>query len=313
LEIACAQCGRDGSPADEFCAWCGATLRAAAGGRAVGGERKQATVLFADIVGSTHLIANLDAEEAMGRLRPVLAAMAQAVRRFDGAIIRSLGDGLKAAFGAPRAQEGHALLACKAALAMQEAVAALPSAPPIRVGLHSGEVVAGELDTGSAIEHETVGVTVHLASRIEQLAEPGGICLSRACRQLVLAYCDTAPLGLRSVKGFDVPIEVHRLIGLKPTLASAQFHGTRLTPFLGREHEFAVLQRALAAAEQAIRASSASPPSRAWAKAGCASSSPNGAAGAASTCSRRGRPSTGTRRRCSPCWRCCAHSSASHR
>jgi hypothetical protein len=91
---------------------------------------------------------------------------------------------------------------------------------------------------------------VHLASRIEQLAEPGGICLSRACRQLVLAYCDTAPLGLRSVKGFDVPIEVHRLIGLKPALASAQFHGTRLTPFLGREHEFAVLQRALAAAEQ---------------------------------------------------------------
>jgi adenylate cyclase len=143
-----------------------------------GGERKQATILFADIVGSTDLIAGLDAEDAMRKLRPSMAAMAEAVRRFDGWIVRSLGDGLKAAFGAPRAQEGHALNACKAALAMQEAISRLDSAPRIRVGLHSGEVVAGDIDVGSAVEQEAVGMTVHLASRIEELTEPGDICMS---------------------------------------------------------------------------------------------------------------------------------------
>lgn len=250
LEIVCVQCGHGASPADEFCSWCGATMRVSPGRSGPGGERKQATVLFADIVGSTHMIASLDAEEAMGRLRPVLAAMAQAVRRFDGTIIRSLGDGLKASFGAPRALEGHALLACKAALAMQEAVAALQDAPPIRIGLHSGEVVAGELDTGSAVERETVGVTVHLASRIEQLAEPGGIWLSQACRLLVRSYCDTIPVGVHAVKGFAEPVEVHRLLGLKQAVASEQFRGTELTQFMGRDDELALLQRALAAAER---------------------------------------------------------------
>lgn len=195
LEISCPACGHRAPAASEFCTWCGSMLRQARRDGAAGGERKQATVLFADIVDSTSFIAGLDAEAAMGRLRPVIAAMAQAVRRFDGTILRSLGDGLKASFGAPQAREGHALLACKAALAMREAVAALPASPVIRVGLHSGEVIAGELDTGTAVEHEAAGITVHVANRIEQLAQPGDICLSRECRQLVLAYCDTVSLG----------------------------------------------------------------------------------------------------------------------
>ena len=186
----------------------------------------------------------------MSRLRPVLAAMAQSVRRFNGAIIRSLGDGLKAVFGAPRAQEGHAILACRAALAMQEAISALGSAPKIRIGLHSGEVVAGELDTGSAFEQEAAGVTVHIASRMEQLAEPSCICMSRECRLLVGAYCDTLSLGLHSVKGVAEPVEVYRLIGLKPAVASEQFRSAELIPFQGRKDELALLQRALANAEQ---------------------------------------------------------------
>lgn len=250
-EVSCALCGHDLAPAAAFCSWCGVAVAPPSGRRqAANGERKQATILFADIVDSTHLIAGLDAEAAMGRLHPVLIAMSQAVRRFNGIIIRNLGDGLKASFGAPRALEGHALLACKAALAMQEAVAALPNAPMIRIGLHSGEVVAGELDTGSAIEPETVGLTVHLASRIEQLAEPGGICLSQACRQLVHAYCDTIPLGLHPVKGFVGLIEIHGLIALQPTLASERFQNAGLTPFLGRAEELAMLRRGLNAAEQ---------------------------------------------------------------
>jgi len=250
LEISCPACGHRAPAASEFCTWCGSLLRQARRDGAAGGERKQATVLFADIVDSTSFIAGLDAEAAMGRLRPVIAAMAQAVRRFDGTILRSLGDGLKASFGAPQAREGHALLACKAALAMREAVAALPASPVIRVGLHSGEVIAGELDTGTAVEHEAAGITVHVANRIEQLAQPGDICLSRECRQLVLAYCDTVSLGRHLARGLPDRIELHRLVGLKPAVASGQFRDADLARLYGRSEEVAVLQRAFAAAEQ---------------------------------------------------------------
>jgi class 3 adenylate cyclase/tetratricopeptide (TPR) repeat protein len=249
LEVICPQCGQTGLSDSTFCSWCGISLQAAADQPSAGGERKQATILFADIVDSTRLIADLDAEEALSRLRPVLAAIAEAVRRFNGVVVRSLGDGLKAAFGAPRALEGHALFACKAALAMQEAVTALPSAPKIRVGVHSGEVVAGELDVGAAVQREAVGLTVHLASRIEQIAEPGGIFISRSCFQLVRTFCDTAELGMRFIKG-EARIEVYRLIGLKPAVASEQFRDARLTRFLGRAGELAVLQAALTAAER---------------------------------------------------------------
>jgi class 3 adenylate cyclase/tetratricopeptide (TPR) repeat protein len=217
-----------------------------------GGERKQATILFADIVGSTHLISRLDAEDAMGRLQPLVAMMAQSVRRFDGWIMRTLGDGLMAAFGAPLAQEGHALLACKAALAMQEAVLQRDSAPRIRIGLHSGEVVASEFDSGSAVEQQTSGITVHVASRLEQLAEPGTICVSETCIGLVRAYCDTVPLGPQAIRGYEKPLRVHRLLGLKPAVASEQFRGSELTALYGREDELAILQRALADAEKGM-------------------------------------------------------------
>ena len=173
LEVACAACGHLCPPASHYCGWCGAPRTEVSRRNENSGERKQATVLFADIVGSTELIVGLDAEAARDRLEPSVSAMVRAVRRFDGTVIRTLGDGLKAAFGVPHAQEGHALLACRAALAMQEAVAALPATTKVRVGLHSGEVIAGTLDTGSALEQEAQGMTVHLASRIEQTAEPG--------------------------------------------------------------------------------------------------------------------------------------------
>ena len=132
--------------------------------------------------------------------------MARAVHRYDGTVLRTLGDGLKAAFGVPHAREGHAVLACHAALAMRTAVAAMPDAPMIRIGLHSGEVVSGKLYTGAAIEQDATGITVHLASRIEQQAPPGEICLSRECRTLLGAYCDTEPLGARALKGIPDPV-----------------------------------------------------------------------------------------------------------
>ncbi len=123
LVVVCAKCGHPNPPAARFCGSCGSSLDPqAAPSRPetarvlpVGGERKQATVLFADIVGSTQLIAGLDPEQAMEQLHPAVLTMCEAVERFEGTIVRTLGDGIMALFGAPRAQEGHALLACEAA------------------------------------------------------------------------------------------------------------------------------------------------------------------------------------------------------
>jgi adenylate cyclase len=211
----------------------------------VPGERKQATVLFADIAGSTARIAGFDAEDAMNFLHPIVMVMARAVHRFDGTVLRTLGDGLKAAFGVPHAHEGHAVLACHAALAMRAAVAALPDAPMIRIGLHSGEVVSGKLYTGSTVEQDLTGLTVHLASRIEQEAPPGEICLSRDCQTLLRAYCDTEPLGPRALKGIPDPVEIFRLVGLKPAVNSEHFRGASLMPLRGRVLELETLQHAL--------------------------------------------------------------------
>jgi class 3 adenylate cyclase len=245
LASACARCGRDCPETARFCAWCGEPRKPDAREADVPGERKQATILFADVAGSTARIADLDAEAAMNFLHPIVMAMARAVHRFDGTVLRTLGDGLKAAFGVPQAREGHAVLACHAALAMRADVAALPDAPTIRIGLHSGEVVSGKLYTGSMIEQDVTGLTVHLASRIEQAAPPGEICLSRDCQTLLGAYCDTELIGARTLKGFPDPVEIFRLIGLKPAVNSEHFRGASLMPLRGRAVELETLQRAL--------------------------------------------------------------------
>jgi len=245
LAPVCASCGRDFPETARFCAWCGEPRKPDGRVADVPSERKQATVLFADIAGSTARIAGLDAEGAMDFLHPIVMVMARAVRRFDGTVLRTLGDGLKAAFGVPQAREGHAVLACHAALAMRAAVAALPNAPMIRIGLHSGEVVSGKLYSGSAVEQDVTGLTVHLASRIEHEAPPGEICLSRDCQTLLAAYCDTEPLGPRALKGIPAPVEIFRLIGLKPAVNSEHFRGAALTPLRGRAVELEALQRAL--------------------------------------------------------------------
>jgi adenylate cyclase len=245
LAPVCARCGRDFPEGARFCGYCGEARKPEARIADVPGERKQATVLFADIAGSTERIAGLDAEGAMNFLHPIVMVMARAVHRYEGTVLRTLGDGLKAAFGVPHAREGHAVLACHAALAMRAAVAELPNAPPIRIGLHSGEVVSGKLDSGSSIEQDVTGLTVHLASRIEHEAPPGEICLSRDCQTLLRAYCDTETLGPRALKGIPDPVEIFRLIGLKPAVNSEHFRGASLMPMRGRASEFEALQRAL--------------------------------------------------------------------
>ena len=141
----------------------------------------------------------------MDRLRPAVTAMCAAVDRYFGNVIRTLGDGIMAIFGAPDAREGHALLACEAALAMQEAFR--PGGEiAIRVGLHSGEVVSGVLKLDQVKEQEAHGLTVHLASHLQQLATPGAIWITEDCCRLVRQYLPGASARAASGEGLSRPV-----------------------------------------------------------------------------------------------------------
>jgi class 3 adenylate cyclase len=238
-------CGYRNPATARYCGACGkeATAWRGAASGTIRGERKQVTVLFADIAGSTQLISALDPEDAANLLLPAVASLCRSVERFSGGVLRTQGDGVMALFGAPRATDRHALLACGAALDMQQTLSRQSAPLQIRVGLHSGEVVSRGGD--AEFEHDAYGAVVHLASRIEQLAEPGSIYLSGECRRLVHSYCDTRPLGRHAIRGFAESIEIHRLLGMRPAVASDHFRSATLTRFVNRDVELATLQRAL--------------------------------------------------------------------
>src|SRR5262244_2974294 len=153
---------------------------------ALEGERKQVTVLFADLKGSTELIRDLDPEAAQTLLDPALQCMMDAVHRFEGTVNQVLGDGIMALFGAPVAHEDHAVRACYAALAMQAAMRHYAEEVrrshglemQARVGLNSGEVVVRAIGNDLHMDYSAVGQTTHLAARMEQLAPPGSIRLT---------------------------------------------------------------------------------------------------------------------------------------
>ena len=148
---------------------------------ALEGERKQVTVLFADLKGSMELLADRDPEEARKLLDPVLERMMEAVHRYEGTVNQVMGDGIMALFGAPLAHEDHAVRACYAALRMQEAVKRYAEevrrahgvALQIRVGLNSGEVVVRSIGSDLRMDYTAVGQTTHLAARMEQMADAG--------------------------------------------------------------------------------------------------------------------------------------------
>src|SRR4029450_4132612 len=159
---------------------------------ALEGERKQVTVLFADLKGSTELIRDLDPEAAQRLLDPALHVMMDAVHRYEGTVNQVLGDGIMSLFGAPVAHEDHAVRACYAALAMQTALHRYAEEVrrshglelQARVGLNSGEVVVRAIGNDRHMEYSAVGQTTHLAARMEQLATPGSIRLTAATLRL---------------------------------------------------------------------------------------------------------------------------------
>lgn len=251
LLLACPDCAGVSPATAAFCSACGARLREpaprAASPRA--GELKQTTILFCDIVSSTAEISALDPEEAMERLQPALSAMARAVERFDGTIVRTMGDGLFALFGAPFAQEGHAILACRAALALQAAFPPTPGGLRLRIGLHTGEVVFGRRPLNADAPPDAHGIAIHLASRLQRLAEPGMTVLSAACEALARRHVESVPLGARRLKGIAEPVEIFRLDGLRGAEADRAAQARAATPLRGRHEELARLQAMLIGAE----------------------------------------------------------------
>jgi predicted ATPase/class 3 adenylate cyclase len=217
---------------------------------ALEGERKQVTVLFADLKGSMELLAHRDPEEARRVLDPVLTCMMEAVHRYDGTVNQVMGDGVMALFGAPLAHEDHALRACYAALAMQLAVRRLSDEVQrrhalnvsIRVGLNSGEVVVRAIGNDLRMDYTAVGQTTHLAARMEQMAVPGTIVLAAETLRLVQGFVDFKPLGPTPVKGLTEPVEAFQLIGAGPIRSRLQASAAQgLSPLVGRQTELQIL------------------------------------------------------------------------
>jgi len=222
---------------------------------ALEGERKQVTVLFADLKGSMELLAERDPEEARAILDPVLERLMAAVHRYEGTVNQVMGDGIMALFGAPVAHEDHAVRACYAALHMQEAIGRYSEEMRrthgievhIRVGLNSGEVVVRAIDSSLHMDYTAVGQTTHLAARMEQLARPGTALLTADTLRLVEGYVEVKPLGPVPVKGLPEPIEVYELLRagrVRSRLQAAVARG--LTRFVGRDAELEQLHQALA-------------------------------------------------------------------
>jgi len=279
LARTCANCGRPLSPAAKFCAACGhpapASIAASPAQRfpspesytpkhlaekilisrsALEGERKQVTVLFADLKGSMELLADRDPEEARNLLDPVLQHMMDAVHRYEGTVNQVMGDGIMALFGAPLAHEDHAVRACYAALRMQQLVKRHAEAMfrshgvliQIRVGLNSGGVVVRAIGSDLNMDYTAVGQTTHLAGRMEQLAAPGTIVLAPTTVQLAEGYIQVISRGPVPVRGLSEPIEVHELVGtgaVRSRLHAAAARG--LTHFVGRDRELDELHQAL--------------------------------------------------------------------
>jgi class 3 adenylate cyclase/tetratricopeptide (TPR) repeat protein len=225
---------------------------------AVEGERKQVSVLVADLRGSLELLAERDPEEARKLVDPVVERMIEAVHRYEGTVNQVMGDGLMAIFGAPLAHEDHAVRACYAALRMQESVAragdeiqrshGIPV--QVRVGINSGDVVIRSIGKDLRMDYTAVGQTTYLAGRLQQMARPGSALLSARTIQLAESYVQVKPLGPVTFKGLEAPVEVHELGGARPVRSRLQAVAARsASPFVGRDVELDQLRRALKRAQ----------------------------------------------------------------
>ncbi|MGH9460386.1 MAG: adenylate/guanylate cyclase domain-containing protein [Vicinamibacteria bacterium] len=281
LEQRCAACGKGQRPGARFCDSCGAALDSARSsqhpsnlaaprspasytpqhlaeriltdGRALRGERKEVTVLFVDVQGSTDLAGALDPEEFHGVMDGAFQIMLDAVHRWEGTVNQFTGDGIMALFGAPIAHEDHARRACHAALEIQrgfvEYAAQLRREKgfgiQVRLGVNSGPVVVGAIGDDLRMDYTAQGLTTNLASRMQQAADPGCILVAAPTHQLAEGYFRVRPLGALRVRGVREAVEAFVLEG-EGTIVSRLEASLRrgASPFRGRETELLFLGEA---------------------------------------------------------------------
>ena len=281
LETACPKCGEPNRQGARFCRNCGQLInhtaaeapvtvpgvpspetyvprhlaeKILASRQSLEGERKQVTVLFADIRDSTKLVEGLDPEEAQKVIDPVLRVMMDAVHRYEGTVNQVLGDGIMALFGAPLAHEDHGVRACYAALAMQEEMRRFREdlgqseelGLQIGIGLNSGEVVVRTISNDLNVDYSALGHTTHLAARMQELAGPGVILITAATLREVEGFVEVKSLGAVRAKGVSRPVDAYALVGA--TAARTRLHAAvvrGLTPFVGRKTEIETFKKVI--------------------------------------------------------------------
>jgi adenylate cyclase len=214
----CGSCGNDLRAKARFCDVCGAPVSA----RSAAGEHKQVTVLFADVVGSMKLAAALDAERLQEIMNELFNRAAAVVQRYQGTVDKFTGDGLMALFGAPVALEDHALRACISALEIQSVTKELATevlradgvALQLRVGLNSGEVIAGEIGSGPG-RYTAVGHPVGMAQRMEAAAPAGGVLCSLSTARFVEDATRLGSVEGVAVKGADAAVPARQLLAVE--------------------------------------------------------------------------------------------------
>ena len=273
----CTNCDHENPPEAKFCMECGREMGVAAkpsrspldvtpphlaekirrSGSELVGEHKQVTVLFADVTGSMELQEGVDPEAWHTIMDRFFTIMCEGVSRFEGTVNKFTGDGIMALFGAPIAHEDHAQRACYAALHLAESLSgyALELRRErglnfhVRMGVNSGEVVVGSIGADLRMDYTALGHTVGLASRVEQLAEPGKAYLTENTAELAKGFFELEDLGEFTIKGVSRPVRVHELVGVGTARSRLDIARARgFSRFVGRDHEMKVLEEALARA-----------------------------------------------------------------
>jgi class 3 adenylate cyclase len=256
LPVVCPACDTVNQPSEDFCGGCGKTLAQVAAPPArrrqvAGPERRQLTVMFCDLVGSTALSHELDPEDLREVIRSYQEGTRHVIARYEGFVARYMGDGMLAYFGYPQAHEDDAARAIHAGLEIAQApdlLDALPTRegvwrPRVRIGIATGLVVVGDLiGEGASEEAAAVGETPNLAARLQTLAEPGSVVVAERTRELAGGRFEYADRGTHELKGFDRPVRAWRV--LRTSAAESRFDAARtrrMTPFIGRAEEIDLL------------------------------------------------------------------------
>jgi class 3 adenylate cyclase/tetratricopeptide (TPR) repeat protein len=250
--VPCQVCSSTLRAGDLFCSACGAIVPhhppsppvSEASGR-IAGERKFLTVLCSDLQRSTDLISDLDPEEAISRLEPALIAMRTAVRRNRGIVSKEGGDGLIALFGAPHADDNHAVMACHAAIELVRRIKLLEDPHlHVRVGLHSGYVVAHVIEADFSSIYEAGGPAVHLVRRFESSAQAGQILASESCQNLASGIVTFNPLPPKRMDGFPALVPCYEVVGISGMSRWGVRSIAGLSSFVGRDEQISQLERA---------------------------------------------------------------------